>query len=225
MVGLSLKEIRLRFFDLFFKRIFFLVVIVFVVFYITVDRHLLKVKTLNFLMPDAQNMKELNEHPEEMERQKLTSLLIYYKKVCEFEANDPEQPAPCSFAAYAYYYLGKTKKAVQYYEKAAKSNPYFFWFRYNLGAIYFNEARYDKAAEQFQQALTIPPPNSMYFLTLTKTYKDLASLLKLNTDMFIDNLYDGYAQAKKLFVISTLLKNDPGMKTQLDVQKIKLRLY
>lgn len=225
MAGIPLQKIGLKLIDLFVKRIIFLVIIIIALFYMTIDRHVLKVKTLNFLMPDAQDIRMFNEHPDKMDREHLKSILIYYKKVCDFQSRDPEGPAPCSFAAYAYYYLGNTKKAVSLYEKAVIDNQYFFWFHYNLGAIYFNEGRYDKAAGEFSRAVNMPASNSMYFLTLTKTYKDVALLLKIGPETLGSSLMEGYNQANELMVISKMLLTNPAMKTQIGIDKVKLRLF
>lgn len=206
-------------------RVVFLFVIAIVIFYFTVDQLKLKAKTLNFLMPDAASIKKFNEQPELMDREELNDLLIYYKKVCDFQGNDPEYPAPCSFAAYAYYYLGQTEKAVEHYEKSLQGNPHFFWSQYNLALIHYNEGLYEQAAREFHKASDLPVENAVYFMLLTKTYKDATSLLKINNELLLTNLQEGYEHAGQLSAVSKLIGSNPELKERLRIKKLKLRLF
>jgi len=195
------------------------------IFYMAVDRNALKVKTLNHFLPSVKEIKSFNEHPAIMSREQLTDILVYYKKGCDYTANDPEQPAPCSMAGYAYYYLGDTKQAIRYYQYAIRGNEYFFWLYFNLGVIYYNEGLYDKASEEFGRALNVSPEKSMYFLVLTKTYKEIALFLGIGPEDYMDSLKEGYDLAKEFQVVSQLFVKKPEVRTQLDVKKIKLRLF
>lgn len=225
MAGLPFKKIRINLIDLLVRRIVLLVIIVFVIFYTLVDRHLLKVKTTNFLMPEAGELKVFHSRPDIMEKGRLLSLLDYYKTLCAYTTHDPEQPAPCSLAGYAYYYLGETDKAIKYYEQAIRGNPNFFWSHYNLGVIYYNEKFYDKAAEEFTLALNSPNDNAMLFMLLTKTYKDLASFLEIDPDAFLRGLEEGFKRSKELLTVCLMIKSAPDMAEQLKLKKVPLRLF
>ncbi len=225
MAGLPFKKICMNLVDLLAKRIILLVIIAVIIFYSLVDRHVLKLKTANFLFPEAAELNVLRSSPGIMEKERLKDILNYYKMLCSFTANDPEQPAPCSLAGYAYYYLGDTDNAIKYYEQAVRGNPNFFWFHYNLGVIYYNENNYDKAAEKFTLALNSPNDNAMLFMLLTKTYQDLALFLKIDPDSFMSGLEEGFKKSRDLLTVCLMLKADPGMERQLQLKKVPLRLF
>ena len=180
---------------------------------------------MNHLLPSTEDLRNFAELPSSMDRQKLTNLLIYYKTVCHFVTNDPEEPAPCSITAYAYYYLGQEKKAITYYRRAIKRNDQFFWFHFNLGVIYYNEERYAEASESFVRALSSPDENAKYFFMLTKTYKELAKFLNLTPADYRRNLDKGYELAKELYLISQAFVENPDMRKKLRKEKIDLHLF
>jgi tetratricopeptide (TPR) repeat protein len=225
MVSMAFKKIFAGLIDVLFRRVISLFLIAGVLWFVILDQNALKVKTLNYLLPSAEDIRELADHPSGLNREKLTNLLIYYKTVCEFVTNDPEEPAPCAIVGYAYYYLGNEKKAIQYYQRAAKLNDRFFWFHYNLGVIYYNQERYSEAGECFARALSVPRDHAKYFFMLTKTYREISRLLDLTEDDYEENLKKGYDLVKKLYMISQLLVEEPEMREHMERQKIDMHLF
>ncbi|MBL8012990.1 MAG: tetratricopeptide repeat protein [Candidatus Omnitrophica bacterium] len=225
MDGLSAQKIALIVRDFLFTRIVLFLVISLLFFYLAVNRHVLKLKTLNYYMPDIEDLRMFTKKPSEMDREQLKKILVYYKNTCHFTANDPEEPAPCSIAAYGYYYLGNTRQALNYYQRALKGNQYFFWTYFNMGAIYYNEGNYEQAAQEFKHALELTPEKSLMFLFLTKTYKDLAFTLRLAKEEYIVGLKNGYDHTKELQKLCQLLSRQPELKSQTGLEEIKLRIF
>ncbi|MBF0618908.1 MAG: tetratricopeptide repeat protein, partial [Candidatus Omnitrophica bacterium] len=139
----------------------------------------LKAKAINQMLPQIPDIEMFADHPAQMGREKLVELAGYYKMVQTLLAADPEAPAPCGAAAYAYYYLGRPATAIAYYKKAIDQNPYFFWFYYDLGLIYYHQKNYTLAAEAFLNAVQVPEERSLMFMRLTKVYKDIQLALKI----------------------------------------------
>ena len=225
MAVVSFKNISARIIDLFFRRVMILFLVGGLLCSLLINQHTLKIKTLNYLLPLDADLLEFRDHPDQMDRDKLKDILIYYRSIYGFEKKDPEGPAPCGIAAYAFYYSGKKDTAIEYYNKAIRLNNRFFWFYYNLGVIYYNDEHYDKAIEYFAKALSIEPQDSMYFLVLTKTYKDFLKVFHLEIVNYGQSLSEGYEHARKFLVICKMFIDQPDIKAKIERKKIDLRLF
>ncbi|GEM_PF-4970337 len=225
MVMVSFQSVYAKIIDLVFRRVILLFVLAVLLSFVLINHNTLKVKTLNYLLPSSADMKDFRNRPAQMSREKLKNFLIYYRTMCGFVTRDAEEPAPCGITGYAYYYFGKENQAIEYYKRAIKLNSHFFWFYYNLGVIYYNKNDYHQAAEYFAHALGIRPENSMYFLVLTKTYRDMFKLLGLMPGDYESSLDQGYALAKILYMNSQLLNEKPQLRTQIGRQRADLQLF
>lgn len=219
------KKIFLGIVDLVFRRVILLFILAAIFSTVFINHHSLKLKTLNYLLPSKEELKVFVEQPDALSRDQLKSFLVYYKTVCDFVKNDPEESAPCSMVGYAYYYLGNEKKAAQYYRRSCQLNDRFFWFYFNLGVIYYNQERYAEAADVFAQALNTPADHAAYFFMLTKTYREISRILDISPEDYEKSLNKGYELSKQLLMISQLMVHQPEMRNRIQREKIDLHLF
>ncbi len=211
--------------DLLFCRVMLLFLVFTLLLTVLIKHDTLKVKALNYFIPSETDLRDFVFHPELMSTERIKDVLVYYDAGCQFLSRDPEVPAPCGTAAYAYYYLGKKEKAVNYYLNAIKRCPGFFWFYFNLGVIYYNDEQYKKAMDYFALALSVSQEQSLRFLLVTKTYRDLSKMLGLFPQDFGHGLEEGLEHAKKLYLISRLLAENKDFRAQVERKKINLRIF
>jgi tetratricopeptide (TPR) repeat protein len=221
----SIKKIYLKVIDLIFKRVIFLLLVGIVLFFMLINQGTLKLKTINTVTPNFDQIKRFMTQPRQMSRDEMKNMLDFYKSMCDLlNANSSERPAPCGFAGYAYYYLGDDQKAQEYYEKTLKLSPYFLWFNYNLGAIYYNNENYDKAMTYFVRARDAEP-SSIYFLSRTETYIKVAVALNSKSEDLEHSLVEGYHLANKMLVYSKLFSENPQIRRSVMKEKLDLRLF
>jgi tetratricopeptide (TPR) repeat protein len=220
-----LKKIALTVADLIFRRAIILFLLAAVISGALINQHSLKLKTLNYLLPSENELRLFVEHPRELSRDQLKTFLVYYQTVCDFVKKDPEEPAPCSMAGYAHYYLGNEKKALRSYQRSCELNDRFFWFFFNLGAIYYNQERYAEAADAFAKALGTPTDHAAYFFMLTKTYREISRILDVTPEEYEEKLNKGYDLAKQLLMISQLMVHQPEIRERIQRKYIELHLF
>ena len=66
--------------------------------------------------------------------------------------NNPDDPEAHYDLGYAYYELGKYKKAIKSYKQAIKLNPDDALLHYELGFAYGESGKFQEAIESFKQA-------------------------------------------------------------------------
>jgi len=98
---------------------------------------------------------------------------------------------------FCYYHLGKHKEAVSFYRKALEINPYFFWFHYNLGVVYFKKGQYEQAAVSFKKAQDTVPKHNLKFIRASKVI--YVPIVRENLEKFSipmrGQLMDGYRKS------------------------------
>lgn len=109
---------------------------------------------------------------------------------------------------FSYFYLGKIKKSISEYEKAAVLNPHFFWFPYNLGVLHFLNGDYEKAANYFELAREKKPDKVPYIIQNSIEYKRaLVEVTNIN-EILMAKLKSGYSECYRLLMISRLKLKD-----------------
>ena len=129
--------------------------VVFLMSHVIIDYDKIKfglgLRQLNFMMPNSyQELLEVENLHQQAKIERFQKYIDFYAKVVELL---PQKAEAYGMLGFCYYYLGDVKSALQAFEEAHRVNPKFFWFSYNLGAIYFNLKDYPKAQEYFKQAV------------------------------------------------------------------------
>lgn len=97
-----------------------------------------------------------------------------------------------------YFYLNDRAKSIETLNKAIEINPNFFWYHYDLAAIYYNQKNYSQALISFENAVKIQPAQTLQAIGDSKKiywplFGGLANINKLRT-----RLVEGYWQSYKI---------------------------
>jgi tetratricopeptide (TPR) repeat protein len=99
------------------------------------------------------------------ERDKALELWMAYK-----EASPKEAHVYNSIAGY-YRDSGDLEKAIEYYQEAAKLNPFYHLPHYNIGLVRYSQHRYAEAINAFREALRITPKDPYVLIALAQAYR------------------------------------------------------
>ncbi len=170
--------------------------------HVLINNDVVKGKTLNSIRPSSFNyLFDVTEHPEKIDRKQLWEYVYYYKKLVDFLPNLADAYGMLGFC---YYHLGKTNKAIDNYKKAVLLAPQFFWFRYNLGVIYYRKQDYVKAAKCFKAAIALDLEESIVFISMSKMYKPMLWSGAVNTrEKLMSRMREGYLNVCFLLVLSS----------------------
>ena len=81
-------------------------------------------------------------------------------------------------------------------------NPHSFWFRYNLGLIYFKGGRYQEAAESLEKAMAAKWEQNQGLIYLSKIYQPMIGKIGDIDNRIRSNLKIGYGNCTMLLVLS-----------------------
>ena len=77
--------------------------------------------------------------------------------------------------------LGEIPKAISYYERAIKIDPYYLNALNNLGVVFTVLGEISKAISYYERAIKIDPNNAKTFYNLGNAQKQLKKFKKLKT--------------------------------------------
>jgi tetratricopeptide (TPR) repeat protein len=153
---------------------------------------------LNRFMPDFVYLNNLVQGREGIDKKRLQEYASYYEKVTEYLP----RADGLGILGYLYFHLGKDKKAVVCFKKAAKLYPDAFNFHYNLGIIYFRRGYYEESAEALKSAVGTSVSKNLNYITSSRVYfpflgnhEDVGPRLALY-------LRNGFRNAYRLLVFS-----------------------
>lgn len=121
-----------------------------------------RLATLNRLrLENYQSLYELSQGKTEVDRDALDKHELYFRKVSQYI---PRRADAHGMHGFCLYYQGREAKAINAYERSREINAQFFWYHYNLGAIYFNDKDYPKAVDALKIALSLDPKLTYAFI-------------------------------------------------------------
>ena len=191
---------------LFLKNIFKIIITVFLFCFLlyTVNTYYHKgqITRINYFMPLSYGyFSKLARGQADNIETKLPPYKFYYQLLIK---RWPQMAEPYGLLGFCEYYLGNIPEAIDAYEKAKTLNPYFFWFHYNLGIIYFQDGQYDKAIESFSQAQASDPKRAVMFINTSERlyFPILRSYIKNPQKEISEQLQKAYRDSNVLMVLS-----------------------
>ncbi len=125
------------------------------------DLNKIHLKILNFLVVPVDYLYDLSKGEAAFNKEIFGAYLDYYKQFIKYS---PHSPDALGMLAFCYSYLGDQPKAVSLYKKAILLEPAFFWFHYNLGALYFKQGKYPEAAASLRRAFSVERKKTLNLL-------------------------------------------------------------
>lgn len=195
----------------FFKRAGFLYVIALLIFYKGTDIYLMKVKTINHVVP--QSMAEQAAfmfHPHFDQGGALEQAINYHKTVVKLV---PDSWSDWGFLGYAYFFNGDMRRAKLCFLKADVHEKDFFWYSYDLGMVYLREGQYDLAGQAFAKSISTDFPRTLYLMHAYKAYNLLMPEVLTSGYSVEAGLYSAVKNAQAMLAVChyrlPIDKNDP----------------
>jgi len=113
-----------------------------------------KYATLSRYIPSQENIALFHKDWRKLSKKSFQEFERYYEKIALFM---PEVAEAKALMGFCYYYGGDKKKAQHAYTEAARQNPDFFNFHYNLGMLALEREEYKKALEHFKRSIEVDP--------------------------------------------------------------------
>lgn len=128
---------------------------------------------------------------------------IFYYKRCT-ETFPGEKGQIYHMLGYYQYLNGEKNEALRTINRSIELVPVFFWSRYNRAVYYFNEKNYLKAADEFNEAVSLDMRLSVMVILNSKTYLQVLcrSSAQTKTDNPSIKLISGYETAKENITLS-----------------------
>lgn len=120
------------------------------------------IESINEVMPSFDRLRQFHDGGESLSINDIDEYLTYYNKIYTISPRNAELN---SFLGFFNYYKGYEKKAIFHFKKAIILNPTQFWYRYDLGVIYYRMEDYSMAVSLFTEAR-----NSNFELSVTHIY-------------------------------------------------------
>lgn len=141
-----------------FSLVFLWYLCLFFVFYFSINAQTVRFKRLNATQGLAQDFISMKTAGKEFSfRDAYLALLYFRHTIWAFPKDDRGYAA----TAYCLFYLGKERKALEYYKKADELDPGRVWYKYNIGVLYLRHGRVDEAKAYFE-AVDVLPLNEIY---------------------------------------------------------------
>ena len=135
------------------------------------ERQTTKIKAtamqLTFYEPNFDALKRAIKTGEQLTPDSLAKYRDYYEKALQWFPQIPELQGVLGFI---YYHLGEKQKSVDFYQRAIRQDPNFFWNHYNLGIILYSEKQYPLAINEFQKALACPFDLNLRFIADSRIF-------------------------------------------------------
>lgn len=201
------KKISVRsVFQIGVRSVIFLYLIIFLLLQVLVDKNTIEKgvmgRALNEIKPSSyEYLIKLSQGKASFDKNKIEKYAYYYKKVIRYQ---PKMGSAYGMLGFCYFHLGKHNEAVSSYIKALEINPYFFWFHYNLGLVYFKNSQYEQAALSFEKAKKAVPEHTLKFIRASKVI--YAPIVRENLEKFgkamRGQLMNGYRDSQILLTLS-----------------------
>jgi tetratricopeptide (TPR) repeat protein len=186
-----------------FGRCFLLYIVAALLCWRLVDHHLVLIRVLNYWEPVVSSLFEYAKGSDPSNTPLLVHSIRYYKSIVKILPSAPSYGA----IGFCYYHLGNKTKAIEYYQKAARTDPSFFGIHYDLGALYFDAGRYREAADTLQTALKTEPAFTVAYRGTVNPFDSVHAAR--NPQQMMAGLHRAYIETLKLLVASyRALKDD-----------------
>jgi tetratricopeptide (TPR) repeat protein len=184
-------------------------------------------QTMSRLTPPMDYYVEFVDKEDHYDRFKLMNCVNYHKAVADFFVI--QKAEAYGMLGFCYERLGQEPQAVSSYRQAIALNPDYFWPYYDLGVIYYKQARYAQAEDYFQRGLEQDPVKTLVLLSRSKVYNDVRLSKQSGTYDFLQGLKQGRTKAY-ILLMDSLFKTGAydqlwktalyGLKEDLDMQGI-----
>ena len=125
--------------------------------------------------------------------------LQYFQLISEFM---PKQPEGYGLQGYCYYQLGKTTKAISYYQKAIDLAPNIVWYYLNMASIYYNQGQYEQAIAYLDHIRNCDIKQNLDFLLSSRVYVPIRStFMNQYGQSMPQQVTSGYLAAKKILIM------------------------
>lgn len=207
----------------------FIYLVIAVILFVIVDKERYQSKMINYLTVPIGYLYLAGEGAQQAESHKILDYVEFYERIV---SHSPNASDAVGMLGVAYYYLGDTRNAVEFLEKAAAINPHYFWFQYDLGVIFTRQGKMEEASAAFQKALQIKPQLTLYFIQTSRILRYVedqefirASLRmpSLNVDGKIEeNLKAGYRDAARLILLIQQQKANKSFNFPPELLRVKV---
>lgn len=145
--------------------------------------------------------------------------LRYYEKLIE---HFPNKADAYGMIGYFKNQLGQVDEALKAYEKSVEINPNFFWTRFNLGVLYYQQGDYPSASRHLQTALRLDPDQTIAAIEVSKNvYRPIAVMSVGHVQGMRNQLNWGRRRAFGLLALSqNRIKGSLRIKPK-DLEKIR----
>lgn len=181
------------------KKAWVLYVVALLVFYKGTDLYLMKVKTINHVVPQSMSdQAAFMFRPHFNGTNVLKQAIEYHKTVVKLV---PNSWADWSFLGYAYFFEGDWRRARICLERSYAHEEKFFWYAYDLGMIHLREGHYEQAGKYFTKAVSADFPKTLYLMHAYKAYNLLMpEVLKTGYDVEL-SLFNAVKNAQAMLLI------------------------
>lgn len=199
-----------------------------------IDQKRLKLKSLDELKCSMDYLVLFSDGLAEFQKKRFQEQIRYYERL---HALIPGNAEVNGILGFCYYWYSKdVPKAIRCLEAARKGNPYYFWYPYNLGMIYFENRDYQKAIACLSAALQTDPRLSRETFRrsyILKNFDDplknvdgLPDLRKSNLEQMLQNhIEEARKNAHRMLIVSyQKIKNIPVDERLLDI-KPRLKIF
>lgn len=184
-------------------------------------------QTLSRLTPPMDYFSDFVDRSDHYDRFKLMNCVNYHQAVADFFVF--QRAEAYGMLGFCYERLGQEPQAVSSYRQAIALNPDYFWPYYDLGVIYYRQARYAQAGKYFEQAIEQAPIKTFILLSRSKVYNDVRLSQQGGPYDFLQGLKQGQIKAY-ILLMDSLFKSQAydqlwktsfyGIKEGLDTQGI-----
>lgn len=154
-----------------YSRVGILYVMALLIFYQGTDLYMMKVKTINHVVPQSMSDKvKFSLKPNFNNVEEIQQSIRYHKTVVNII---PDSWADWGFLGFFYFFNNDNVRAKACFLKADSREKDFFWYSYNLGVIYLKEEQYALADKYFSKALSVSFPRTLELMQVYKAYNML----------------------------------------------------
>ena len=155
--------------------------------------------TLSRLQPPYDYLTKFAEGKAPFERTQFLAYRLFFTQLLTVLRDRPDGYGMLGFCEY---HLGNTGKAIEAYQKAVERAPYFIWFNYDLGLIYYQKQDYDQASKYLSEAVRGNAELVLKFMLASKVYLDAIATVPGFQQQFPERFKSGYRDSYKMLVLS-----------------------
>jgi tetratricopeptide (TPR) repeat protein len=155
--------------------------------------------TLSRLQPPYGYLTQFADGKVPFDRKQLQTYRLFFSQLLRVLLPRPDGYGMLAFCEY---HLGNTANAIENYKKAVEYAPYFIWFNYDLGVIYFQKHDYEQAAKYLSEAVRSNADVVLRFMLASKVYMDAITSVPGLDQKLAARLNSGYRDSYKMLVLS-----------------------